>query len=107
VNKEDCLNTKQSVEDVKKSKIVVKGTKYRIERTEVDHADFGERFHAIVHDTDGNLTIFNPEIFEFSDGSKLTEKDLQQPYLYYPSLLMDWPIIPLMLVSFLSPKAST
>lgn len=104
VNEEDCLRTKQSVEDVKKSKIVVKGTKYRIEKTELSHADFGEHFHAIVHDSDGKLTIFNPKIFDFSNGSKLTEKDLQQPYLYYPSLLMNWPVFPLILKSFLLPK---
>ena len=90
----ECLNNKQSKSSVKRSRIVIKGTKFKIFKTEVSWADFGEHFRAVVQDSEGTLTIFNPEIFDFTDGTKLTEDNLRQPYLYYPSLLMYWPVFP-------------
>lgn len=102
IDSEDCLNTNKSISAVKKSKIVAKGTKYTIVRTTVSYADLGEHWYAVVHDEDGKLTIFHPEIFEFSDGSKPVKENLRRPFFYYPSLLMYGPIIPLLLPALLS-----
>lgn len=100
IDSEDCLNTNKSISAVKKSKIVAKGTKYKIVRTEVSYADFGEHWYAVVHDNDGTLTIFHPEIFVFTDGSKISEQDLRQKYLFNASLLMYFALFPLMVFAF-------
>jgi hypothetical protein len=100
----NCLNAKYHMSDIKKTKLVSKGTKYIIEKTEVSHADMGEHFLATVKDSDGKLSIFKPNLFSYTDGKPLTEDTLKNPYFYYPSLLMYGPILPLSLFSLFSPR---
>jgi|GEM_PF-6454139 len=104
VNEEDCLNTKNHMSGIKKSKIVSKGTKFRIEKTTVSHADMGEHFLAIIKDTDGVVSIHDRRLFNFTDGNPLTENSLKNLYLYYPSLLMYGPILPLSLLTLFAPR---
>lgn len=101
-NTDDCLNSHQSMPDVIKSKLVPAGTSYIISRTEVSHADMGEQFVAYATDTDGEVYISDPSLFNKDASTVLDISDLRRPYFYYPSVLMMWPLFPILIFSVFS-----
>lgn len=103
-NEVDCLKEKNVIPAIQKSKIVPKGTRYVIERTEVSHVEMGESYNVIISDKDGDgiITVFSSTMFDYVDGKPVTQDSLINPYFYYPSLLMAWPLIPIYILNYLS-----
>jgi hypothetical protein len=98
----DCITGKNSMGGVYNSKVVSTGTKYTITRTGTSYANLGEQTIAYINDIDGEVYIFDLSRFNKADDSVLKQSDLRQPYLYYPSLLMYWPIFPIFIFTAFS-----
>lgn len=94
-----CRAGVNSGSEIKKGKIVPKGTKFVISNTYISHADMGENYKASGCNGEDCFTISESKIFEFQDGTKISQNHLWQPYFYYPSLLMFWIVAPLMMIN--------
>jgi hypothetical protein len=92
-----CRGDVNSGNEVKKAKIVPKGTKFLITKTRVSHVDMGEIYSVSGCNGEDCFSISGSKIFEFKDGTKISENHLWQPYFYYPSLLMFWLVSPIMM----------
>ena len=92
-----CRDEASIVNGIRNSKIIPKGTRYKIESTYVSHQDMGEDYRAILSNGEDTFSINQSQFFEFKDGTKFSQNHLRQPYFYYPSLLMFWLVSPLMI----------
>lgn len=109
--KTDCL-TDNSMPDVKEKKILINGTKFTIQKTLVTHGDFGEDYGVLLPYNSTPITYQPPAthsatglfatIFNLENGKILIDDELRQPFFYYPSQLMNWPIFPLALISLIN-----
>lgn len=99
---EDCITGKNSMGAVYNSKVVLAGAKYTITRTDTSYANLGEQAIAYLNDIDGEVYVFELSRFNKADGAVLKQSDLRQYYLYYPSLLMYWPVFPILIFTAFS-----
>jgi hypothetical protein len=91
-----CRGGVNSGSEVKKAKIVPKGTKFLITKTRVSHVDMGEIYSVSGCNGEDCFSISGSKFFQFEDGTKISENHFWQPYFYYPSLLMFWLVFPIM-----------
>ena len=94
-----CRGDVNSGSEIKKGKIVPKGTKFVIANTYISHADMGENYKASGCNGEDCFSISESQIFEFQNGRKVSQNHLWQPYFYYPSMLMYWLVSPLMIIN--------
>jgi hypothetical protein len=103
----DCLK-EESMGYRKKPRIVRAGTKHKITRIDVSHSEFEESYVIRALDSEGLLYISSYDyastnsrnaLYKYVDGSPISEDSLRQPFFYYPSLLMLWPAIPILILS--------
>lgn len=94
-----CHNNKNP--QILDKEILLKGSELKVKKISVSNADLGEDY--IIHaDTKlGELTLYNHqyESATWIDGQKIDQKDLRRAIFYIPSLILYWPIIPILIFS--------
>lgn len=76
-----------------------KGSKLTIKKITVSNADLGESYviHADTHL--GELSLYGNKLAVWSDGKPIEQSDLRRAIFYVPSLLMYWPVFPILLMT--------
>lgn len=70
----------------------------------VSHADFGERYAFTVDTEYGSAKVYPDKLsaqFQKLNGDPVVESDLRRGIFYYPSLLMYWALVPVILLGML------
>ncbi|NUM60110.1 MAG: hypothetical protein HUU56_15860 [Bdellovibrionaceae bacterium] len=81
----------------KKFQVFSKGEILEIKKISVSNADFGE--HYVIHSETalGELELASNNLAIWLDGKPVTQSDLRRTIFFLPSLLMYWPMAPVML----------
>ena len=82
-----------------RAEVYPRGTKYKVRRVSVSHEQTVERYalHASTPLGDMPLTSFG--LFSWEEGKEMAQSDLRNPWFYYPSLLLYWPLSPILVIS--------
>lgn len=83
------------------------GSVYEITETKVSSPDFSETYDFVIETEYGSLNVSpgydSSSGFILSESGKpVSESDLRRAVFYYPSLLMNYPILPIILSSFVA-----
>ena len=83
----------------KKTMFLPRGSKLQVAGVSVSHTEFAENYlaHSPTPIGDLQVDLVGNKPFTWVDGSAVRESDLRRDIFYYPSLLMYWPMSPLML----------
>lgn len=78
------------------------GSIYTITESGVSHPDFAERYFFVVETEHGQVKVSpgypdDHGVFEKMNGEPVEESDLRRTIFYYPSQLLYWPILPVIL----------
>jgi hypothetical protein len=89
--------------DAVRWEVLPKGAKLTVDRVSVSNADFGESYviHSKVALGDISLYPSNQKALYWLNGKGVEQSDLRRGIFYYPSLLMYWPMAPVMIRSIL------
>lgn len=94
-NEKDCDSS--NIHGAQKWEVLPKGSTLKIESIQVSHADMGEKYSITSKVPLGKLVLLYPHNASFDGVEPLTEDDLRYKWLYRLSLLMYWPIFPMMI----------
>lgn len=96
-NELDCDSSNMG--EASKWEVLPKGSKLKIEDINISHADMGEHYSIVTRVVLGKLTHLYPHYVSFDGKTPLSVSDLRIDFFYWLSLLMYWPISPVMILT--------
>ncbi len=87
--------------DAVRWQIFKKEKKLNIKRISVSNADFGESYVIHAETEIGEVVIYKDTFLSWPDGRRIEQADLRRSIFYFPSLLMYWPISPVLFFTIL------
>lgn len=96
-NTKDCDSS--NIGGASKWEVLKSGTKLRIDDINISHADMGEHYSIVSKVELGKLTHLYPHYVSFDGKIPLAADDLRYGIFYWLSLLMYWPVSPIMILT--------
>ncbi len=96
-NDKDCDSSNMG--DAIKWEFLPRGSKLKIEDINISHADMGEHYSIMTKVELGKLTHLYPHYVSFDGKNPLSASDLRYEFFYWLSLLMYWPVSPIMILT--------
>jgi hypothetical protein len=94
-SKNDCQD--ESDLEVQAYVVLKKGTRLKVQEVVVSNADLGEQYYIKTETPIGPFSFRDLDSASWLNGFKVDASDLRRNIFYVPSLLMYWPVFPIMI----------